>query len=146
MRYNKMERKLHYLTRDIRTYAVASNSDTHRDFPADEHVEPTPAPAHVTQAVSHMRAQAPKLQPTQARPAYENTDPYPPYQIRSAAPPIPHPRPHTHHHHYHAHAHDALPPLPAAGPSRQARAYVCDVREAAHAVEQAVRVVGQSAQ
>ena len=135
--------KLHYLTRDIRTCAAASNSDTHRDFPADEHVEQTPATAHVTQAVNHTRTQAPIPQPTRARPAYENTDPYPLYHTHSAAPPNPHLRPHTYHHHYHAH--DApLPLLPAVAPSRQARAWVCDVPEAVQAVEQAVCVVVQS--
>jgi hypothetical protein len=35
-----MEKELRYhLTHDIRTYAVAANSDTHQDFPAGGHVE-----------------------------------------------------------------------------------------------------------
>ena len=135
MRYNKMERELHYLTLGYASRLSGGRAcrTDNRACPCSPGCKPCAGPGSDTAtdaSSSHIR----------------NSDPYPPYQTHSAAPPTPHPhpRPHPHHHHYHAHAPPPLPP--AVAPSRQTRACVCDVREAAHAVEKAVRVVDQSAQ
>ncbi|SRR6266849_1507170 len=99
-------------TRAERVHAVAAKTHTRRHLPVSDHDahggwESAPVPAHtrvhaechtpMTRLLNQAPAQTqPQLQLLkQARPSYENTDPYPPRQIRSgeATRPYLHPNP-----------------------------------------------------
>jgi len=99
-----------HFTRAEHMLAVAAKTHTRRRLPVGDHGEwgSVPVPAHTRRVhaechtpMTRLLNQAPaqtrfQLQlPRQARPSYENTDPYPPHQIRSgeATHPYLHPNP-----------------------------------------------------